>query len=215
MTRMEKFAAYREQILNQDRFLISIEEQSNQVKEYKEKIDKISPNILENTYSILKILPLTSVDKVDKTKFNGIKKFVKLVDMEKNKQASKEISQFLYSYKNNSIIDTEANEISLDWLNKDENFVNLEKTSKKLKKAQDNVLKYKEISSQKLKKLNEAIVNSEKSQDSDYHQYEVKLDNVQPKSRAFKKIYFFAIGALVLSMILSVIFIVLKVTIWK
>lgn len=48
MTRIEKYADYRKQILNEDAFLSTIDTESSIINSYRKKIMDLNPNILLN-----------------------------------------------------------------------------------------------------------------------------------------------------------------------
>ena len=84
-TRIEKYKTYRQEIENQGEFLSNFEAQSGVINNYKKKIDALNPNILSNA-TIQKdniIVPLISVNKVEKQKFDELKKFKLLINDEK------------------------------------------------------------------------------------------------------------------------------------
>ena len=84
MTRIEKYAVYRKQILNEDYFLSNIDNQSQIVKLYRDKIMGLNPNILINESEQIHDFPtpiqLTSICQVDPTMFQSLKKFPNLIN---------------------------------------------------------------------------------------------------------------------------------------
>ena len=84
MTRIEKYADYRKQILNEDAFLSTIDTESSIINSYRKKIMDLNPNILLNEADDVKwftpTVPLVSVNQMDPTVFQKIKNFSNLID---------------------------------------------------------------------------------------------------------------------------------------
>jgi len=118
MTRIEKYAEYRKKILNEGNFLSHIDNESSIIKSYRDKIMSLNPNILINEFEDTKgfspVVPLTSINQMDPTMFQKLKNFSDLVDVEKEKQIKDDISNFIFSYEHNSIIDNNSKSISHD-----------------------------------------------------------------------------------------------------
>ena len=128
-SRIEKYEAYRKEIENQSQFLLNFESQSNIISDYKKKIDNLNPNILANS-SIQKeniIVPLISVNKVQKQKFEELKKFRLLINDEKINEILTNYNDFIYRYENNSIIDHKNQKISEKLLALDPQYNQLKK----------------------------------------------------------------------------------------
>ncbi len=209
MTRIEKYAEYRKKILNEGNFLSHIDNESSIIKSYRDKIMSLNPNILINESEDMKgfspVVPLTSINQMDPTMFQKLKNFSNLVDVEKEKQIKDDISNFIFSYEHNSIIDNNNKSISHDWLIQDKNYLDLERIDKNLKKAQDELIAFGEVSMQKLNKLIETIKNSDNSE-LDVGKFKVS-EYVVNTSFSYKKIYITLIWIL-LFLIVSIVVIV-------
>lgn len=209
MTRMEKYAEYRKKILNEGNFLSHIDNESSIIKSYRDKIMSLNPNILINESEDIKgfspVVPLTSINQMDPTMFQKLKNFSDLVDVEKEKQIKDDISNFIFSYEHNSIIDNNSKSISHDWLIQDKNYLDLEKIDKNLKKAQDELIEFEKVSVQKLSKLMETVKNSDNSK-LDIEKFKVS-QYVVNTSLSYKKFYIALIWIL-LFLIISIVIIV-------
>jgi len=209
MTRIEKYAEYRKKILNEGNFLFHIDNESSIIKSYRDKIMSLNPNILINESEDIKgfspVVPLTSINQMDPTMFQKLKNFSDLVDVEKEKQIKDDISNFIFSYEHNSIIDNNSKSISHDWLIQDKNYLDLEKIDKNLKKAQDELIEFEKVSVQKLSKLMETVKNSDNSK-LDIEKFKVS-QYVVNTSLSYKKFYIALIWIL-LFLIISIVIIV-------
>lgn len=209
MTRIEKYAEYRKKILNEGNFLSHIDNESSIIKSYRDKIMSLNPNILINESEDIKgfspVVPLTSINQMDPTMFQKLKNFSDLVDVEKEKQIKDDISNFIFSYEHNSIIDNNSKSISHDWLIQDKNYLDLEKIDKNLKKAQDELIEFEKVSVQKLSKLMEIVKNSDNSK-LDIEKFKVS-QYVVNTSLSYKKFYIALIWIL-LFLIISIVIIV-------
>ncbi len=209
MTRIEKYAEYRKKILNEGNFLSHIDNESSIIKSYRDKIMSLNPNILINEFEDIKgfspVVPLTSINQMDPTMFQKLKNFSDLVDVEKEKQIKDDISNFIFSYEHNSIIDNNSRSISHDWLIQDKNYLDLEKIDKNLKKAQDELIEFEKVSVQKLSKLMETVKNSDNSK-LDIEKFKVS-QYVVNTSLSYKKFYIALIWIL-LFLIISIVIIV-------
>ena len=209
MTRIEKYAEYRKKILNEGNFLSHIDNESSIIKSYRDKIMSLNPNILINESEDIKgfspVVPLTSINQMDPTMFQRLKNFSDLVDVEKEKQIKDDISNFIFSYEHNSIIDNNSKSISHDWLIQDKNYLDLEKIDKNLKKAQDELIEFEKVSVQKLSKLMETVKNSDNSK-LDIEKFKVS-QYVVNTSLSYKKFYIALIWIL-LFLIISIVIIV-------
>ena len=209
MTRIEKYAEYRKKILNEGNFLSHIDNESSIIKSYRDKIMSLNPNILINEFEDTKgfspVVPLTSINQMDPTMFQKLKNFSDLVDVEKEKQIKDDISNFIFSYEHNSIIDNNSKSISHDWLIQDKNYLDLEKIDKNLKKAQDELIEFEKVSVQKLSKLMETVKNSDNSK-LDIEKFKVS-QYVVNTSLSYKKFYIALIWIL-LFLIISIVIIV-------
>lgn len=209
MTRIEKYAEYRKKILNEGNFLSHIDNESSIIKSYRDKIMSLNPNILINESEDIKgfspVVPLTSINQMDPTMFQKLKNFSDLVDVEKEKQIKDDISNFIFSYEHNSIIDNNSKSISHDWLIQDKNYLDLEKIDKNLKKAQDELIEFEKVSVQKLSKLMETVKNSDNSK-LDIEKFKVS-QYVVNTSLSYKKFYIALIWIL-LFLIISIVIIV-------
>ncbi len=209
MTRIEKYAEYRKKILNEGNFLSHIDNESSIIKSYRDKIMSLNPNILINESEDIKgfspVVPLTSINQMDPTMFQKLKNFSDLVDVEKEKQIKDDISNFIFSYEHNSIIDNNSKSISHDWLIQDKNYLDLEKIDKNLKKSQDELIEFEKVSVQKLSKLMETVKNSDSSK-LDIEKFKVS-QYVVNTSLSYKKFYIALIWIL-LFLIISIVIIV-------
>ena len=209
MTRIEKYAEYRKKILNEGNFLSHIDNESSIIKSYRDKIMSLNPNILINESEDIKgfspVVPLTSINQMDPTMFQKLKNFSDLVDVEKEKQIKDDISNFIFSYEHNSIIDNNSKSISHDWLIQDKNYLDLEKIDKNLKKSQDELIEFEKVSVQKLSKLMEIVKNSDNSK-LDIEKFKVS-QYVVNTSLSYKKFYIALIWIL-LFLIISIVIIV-------
>ena len=116
MTRIEKYAEYRKQILNEDYFLSNIDNQSQIVKLYHDKIMDLNPNILINESEQIRDFPtvnqLTFVYQVDPTMFQSLKNYPNLINNDKKQKIVTDITDLIYSYEHNSIISDNHRSIS-------------------------------------------------------------------------------------------------------
>ena len=209
MTRMEKYAEYRKQILNEDYFLSNIDNQSQIVKSYREKIMDLNPNILinesEQVNDFSLINQLISVYQVDPTMFQSLKNYPSLINNERKQKIINDITDFIYSYEHNSIISNDHRSISHDWLKQDKNYLKLENIDRSLKEAQKTLVEFQTSSIQKLNKLMETIKTSENS-NADIEKYKVVAETVN-SSVSYKKLYTVLVWTLIglLSVILIIV----------
>jgi len=108
-TRIQKWAEYRQQIINQGILLNQINDQSMIVKNYKAKIDSILPKILKGVDTEYSIYNLISVDHSDYQSSNDIKEFVTLIDNLKIEPLTKEINELNSLVNEQSILDDKNN----------------------------------------------------------------------------------------------------------
>ena len=213
MTRMDKYADYRKQILNEGNFLAHIDSESNIIKSYHDKIMDLNPNILINEANDMRgfspIVPLISINQMDQNIFQKLKDFSNLIDTKKQEQIINDISDFIFSYEHNSIISDDNKSISHNWLIQDKNYSKLVQIDKELKKTQNELIDFEKVSVQKLSKLMETIKNSEKS-DLDVDIFKVSNDVVD-KSISYKKFYLATIWTLLSLLALIVILIIVEV----
>ena len=167
MTRIEKYADYRKQILNEDAFLSTIDTESSIINSYRKKIMDLNPHILLNEADDVKwftpTVPLVSVNQMDPTVFQKIKNFSNLIDTKQEEKIIKDISDLIFSYEHDSIISNDKKTIAHDWLVQDKNYLKLEEIDKELKTAQKELLDFQQVSIQKLGKLMDTIKSSENS----------------------------------------------------
>ena len=211
MTRIEKYAVYRKQILNEDYFLSNIDNQSQIVKLYRDKIMGLNPNILINESEQIHDFPtpiqLTSICQVDPTMFQSLKKFPNLINNDRKQKNITEITDFIYLHEHNSIISDDHRSISQNWLKQDKNYLELESIDRSLKEAQKNLIEFQTSSIQKLKKLME-VVNTSENSNENIEKYKVTSDKVN-SSVSYKKFYISLICALVILLPLTAIFVVI------
>ena len=211
MTRIEKYAEYRKQILNEDYFLSNIDNQSQVVKLYHDKIMDLSPNILINESEQIHDFPspnqLTSVCQVDPTMFQSLKNFSNLINNDKKQKIVTDITDFIYSYEHNSIISDDQRSISQNWLKQDKNYLKLENIGCSLKETQKNLIEFQTSSIQKLKKLMETV-NASDSSNKNIEKYKVTSEKVN-SSISYKKLYIGLIYALVILLALTAIFVII------
>ena len=211
MTRIEKYAVYRKQILNEDYFLSNIDNQSQIVKLYHDKIMDLNPNILINESEQIRDFPtvnqLTFVYQVDPTMFQSLKNYPNLINNDKKQKIVTDITDFIYSYEHNSIISDDHRSISQSWLKQDKNYLRLDNIGRSLKEAQKNLVEFQTLSIQKLKKLMETINTSENSNEN-IEKYKVTSENID-SSVSYKKIYIGLIWALIILLLLTAIVIII------
>ena len=216
MTRIEKYADYRKQILNEDAFLSVIDTESSIINSYRKKIMDLNPNILINEADDIQwftpTVPLVSVNQMDPTVFQKIKNFSNLIDRQQEEKIIKDISDLIFSYEHNSIISDDNKSIAHEWLVQDKNYLKLEEIDKELKTAQKELLSFQQVSIQKLSKLMETIKNSENSK-LDIEKYEVST-NVVKTSVSYKKLYIGIIFTLVILMVAIIVLIVVGVLVY-
>ena len=213
MTRMEKYADYRQQILSQDALLFSIDEKAKILKQYQTKINNISPLILNNLQNELSVISLVSVNNVDLKKFSDLKKFNNLLDKDVKNDLSKRINDFLNTYSNNLIIDTKSNLISDKWLEHDKNYLLLNEIKSKINNCKNQLVDFQGVSKAKLNKLNDIIENVNSGKD-DIKQYTIESSNVEPTNNFFKRSYFIVVFSIIFLMLLIVILNVFVITSW-
>ena len=211
MTRIEKYAEYRKQILNEDYFLSNIDNQSQIVKLYRDKIIALNPNILINESEQIHDFPtpnqLTSICQVDPTMFQSLKKFPNLINNDRKQKNIADITDFIYLHEHNSIISDDYRSISQNWLKQDKNYLKLESIDRSLKEAQKNLIEFQTSSIQKLKKLME-VVNTSENSNEHIEKYKITSDKVN-SSVSYKKFYISLICALVILLPLTAIFVVI------
>lgn len=216
MTRIEKYADYRKQILNEDAFLSVIDTESSIINSYRKKIMDLNPNILINEADDIQwftpTVPLVSVNQMDPSVFQKIKNFSNLIDTQQEEKIIKDISDLIFSYEHNSIISNDNKSIAHEWLVQDKNYLKLEEIDKELKTAQKELLNFQQVSIQKLSKLMETIKNSENSK-LDIGKYEVST-NVVKTSISYKKLYIGIIFTLVILMVAIIVLIVVGVLVY-
>lgn len=162
-TRMQKYAAYRERILNEERFFNAIDNQSKILKGYQQKINQLNPNIIPKTKHLEQkneIIALVKQDVFNVEPINTLKSYVALVNDVKQEQLITQINDFLTTYNANSIIDKKTNNISLEWANNLDHSNQLNQISDRLASDQKHLMEFHGISKQKIEKLQEAIANS-------------------------------------------------------
>lgn len=216
MTRIEKYADYRKQILNEDAFLSTIDTESSIINSYRKKIMDLNPNILLNEADDVKwftpTVPLVSVNQMDPTVFQKIKNFSNLIDTKQEEKIIKDISDLIFSYEHDSIISNDKKTIAHDWLVQDKNYLKLEEIDKELKTAQKELLDFQQVSIQKLGKLMDTIKSSENSK-SVIEKYKVSTD-IAKNSASYKKLYLATIFTLVILLVAIIILIVIGVLIY-
>lgn len=216
MTRIEKYADYRKQILNEDAFLSVIDTESSIINSYRKKIMDLNPNILINEADDIQwftpTVPLVSINQMDSTVFQKIKNFSNLIDTKQEEKIIKDMSDLIFSYEHNSIISNDNKSISHDWLMQDKNYLKLEEIDKELKTSQKELLNFQHVSIQKLGKLMETIKSSENSQ-LDVEKYKVSTDMVKT-SISYKKLYIGIIFTLAILMAVIIILIVVGVLVY-
>lgn len=217
-TRIEKYKTYRQEIENQGEFLSNFEAQSGVINNYKKKIDALNPNILSNA-TIQKdniIVPLISVNKVEKQKFDELKKFKLLINDEKISEILSEYNNFIYRYENNSIIDHQKQKISEKWLNLDPKYVQLKQIEGKLKLSEEKFKHFVENSSSKIETLNQVIAKSKKDDAvGNLNEFEVrKIDKPKNADTKTRKYLYYSIISL-FGIILFICLILVIVTVCK
>ena len=216
MTRIEKYADYRKQILNEDAFLSTIDTESSIINSYRKKIMDLNPNILLNEADDVKwftpTVPLVSVNQMDPTVFQKIKNFSNLIDTKQEEKIIKDISDLIFSYEHDSIISNDKKTIAHDWLVQDKNYLKLEEIDKELKIAQKELLDFQQVSIQKLGKLMDTIKSSENSK-LVIEKYKVSTD-IAKNSASYKKLYLATIFTLVILLVAIIILIVIGVLIY-
>lgn len=216
MTRIEKYADYRKQILNEDAFLSVIDTESSIINSYRKKIMDLNPNILINEADDIQwftpTVPLVSVNQMDPTVFQNLKNFSNLIDTQQEEKIIKDISDLIFSYEHNSIISNDNKSIAHEWLIQDKNYLKLEEIDEELKTAQKELLNFQQVSIQKLSKLMDTIKNSESSK-LDIEKYKVST-NIVKTSISYKKLYIGIIFALVILMLAIIVLIVVGVLVY-
>lgn len=216
MTRIEKYADYRKQILNEDAFLSVIDTESSIINSYRKKIMDLNPNILINEADDIQwftpTVPLVSVNQMDPTVFQNLKNFSNLIDTQQEEKIIKDISDLIFSYEHNSIISNDNKSIAHEWLIQDKNYLKLEEIDEELKTAQKELLSFQQLSIRKLSKLMDAIKNSESSK-LDIEKYKVST-NIVKTSISYKKLYIGIIFALVILMLAIIVLIVVGVLVY-
>ena len=216
MTRIEKYADYRKQILNEDAFLSVIDTESSIINSYRKKIMDLNPNILINEADDIQwftpTVPLVSVNQMDPTVFQNLKNFSNLIDTQQEEKIIKDISDLIFSYEHNSIISNDNKSIAHEWLIQDKNYLKLEEIDEELKTAQKELLNFQQVSIQKLSKLMDTIKNSESSK-LDIEKYKVST-NIVKTSISYKKLYIGIIFALVILMLAIIVLIIVGVLVY-
>lgn len=212
MTRMEKYASYREYILNEESFFANIENQSRILEQYKQRINKINPSILTNNTlnaDDINIYPLISIQKFDLDRFNKLKEYVNLINDEKRTKLQDQISSFLNKYKTNSIIDKKSNDyISKDWLSRLSSYNELQNIQIQNQTNQAKLANFYSGANEMIDELQIAINHSTNSNNEHLNNYRV-LDSIDKKHNTnIKKIYVSTIWIITIA-ILAVILIVI------
>lgn len=115
---MEKFAQYREHILHEEQFLNNLDEQVQVIEQYTQKINEISPNILNNDLNFnddVKTTNLVSSQKFDIKKFDQLKEYTNTFNKDKCDQLVDQTANFISETENSQLIDSQGR-MSESWL---------------------------------------------------------------------------------------------------
>lgn len=212
---MQKYAAYRERILNEERFFNAIDNQSKILSGYRQKINDLNPNIIPRNEQLdqkNEIIGLVKQDAFDLEPINTVKSYIALVNDVKQEQLINQISDFLTTYNANSIIDKKSGNISLEWANNLEGSEFLNQISNKLVNDQKHLMAFHGVSQNKINKLQEAIQSSADNNYEWLNNYQVNLLQEKGHNRSWKYFYFYSAGALILLIVTILIFIVIGVS---
>lgn len=218
MTRMQKFASYREYILNEESFFANIENQSKILDEYKERINKISPAILANnslSADDINIYPLISIQKFNIDKFNKLKDFISLINDEKKILLQDQISGFLTKYKSNSIIDKKSSDyISKEWLNRLPGYNQLKLIQAQNENNQNKLADFYSGANQMIDELQIAINHSTNSNNENLNKYRVLQVEEHKQNTAIKKIYVTFIWIMLIAVLAVILIVILGETVF-
>lgn len=126
MTRMEKWASYRKEIFQTSRIGFTIDQQAQQIANYKKTIDKINPAILQNVADPDLNLHkgVSEVIVSQKQVPEQITKLFKNLNKAKTTNNRNNISTILFNLKNDNILDEKDN-LKEEWLQTNPDYANL------------------------------------------------------------------------------------------
>lgn len=214
LTRMEKYASYRDRILHEEQFFNAIDIKSHIVDEYAHKINKLNPNIIKKEFldePVNDLIPLSKIDTFDISKLQTLKNYLKLINTEKEDLLNTRINDFLFSYRENYIVNKTSGQISSNYIQSLSLYPKLKNIKTKLGSDQNLLINFHGVSNEKIAKLNEVIQISNSNDLEWMNEYQLeKLNDTNEKSQ-LKKWYFGLIIALGILMLSALIFIIVGV----
>ncbi len=198
MTRMEKYASYREQILNEEQFLSKLETQNKLLEKITNEINDLNPNILNSNLNFEdkdQIVPFQSIEKFDIKSFDILKNYINTFNSTKAEQLINQIQNFINEYENNNLIDENGN-ISKEWLKQLKDYNKLIDIGTRINEFQQNLINFQTHSQTLINKLNETVKKSQDNSQFKLSNNYVEEYQQKAKLHNFKKAYFISLWIL-------------------
>jgi hypothetical protein len=92
-TRIQRYAVYRKEIINEGMLLDKLSDDSITTKQLKERIDEISPKILADLRGGRSLAKLISVNTNDMNEINLVNKYMSLIESKRINDLTNEINE--------------------------------------------------------------------------------------------------------------------------
>ncbi|MDR0857331.1 MAG: hypothetical protein LBM76_03035 [Mycoplasmataceae bacterium] len=142
-TRMEKWKSWRAEISDNSWLMAELSNESTAITDFKKRINKISPRILEGIQEGVPLSELVSINENKGLDVEQIFDFSRTIDDERAKILRDEIAEWTNSRSRLKIMDENGN-VSKQWLGSDDDFKKLAENKEKIESSYKKLEKYKE-----------------------------------------------------------------------